>query len=990
MKNSSAKSPSNRNLVFGVSPLAFLALSACGGSTTGGSGGGVSQFDGNLQNGPLANAFTFHDLHSPGTNTGDGVFDEVTEQGVRTDEFGNFSLSASDADVANGFTIVSITDELTIDTSTDTAYGAGFTFKAPQNSKVVSPNTTLVEKVLSSNSTLTEEQAVEKVAISMGISGVDFLNFDAYADESLMTDEEKEKAHSVKQANNTVMTVIKTFSAAANGSGLSEEDAFDVTFGALLDTVISGVVIDFSADSDQMEAFKTKLKTDAAVEAEETGVTLNEAQFEEVVNSAAKSVANVVTLIKATDKDSTEEELRDLFSTVSVVANEVLTTSAKVKSGEIEADTDAIEQSMTTATGIDAVTSKVDNKAPTDLKLTVNASEASSILENATSLVVGVMEVSDVTVGDTHTFAISGGEDADKFVIDAVTGALTILERPDYEVQKSYEVGVRVTDTGGVGKSYVEIFNIAVDDVNEAPKLTVPTNGSVTADVVGSTITGSLTGSDPENGALTYLMPGQTAVDGSYSVTGTYGTLVLNTSTGAYTYTLDNSATVVQALGPSSSETEAFSVQVTDDTNTTTAQDLSFSIKGSNDAPIGAVNISGTASQGEVLTAASTLEDAEGLGTLSYQWSEDDVAISGATSSTLTLGQSQVGKTITVDVSYTDGAGTYETVTSEVTSSVTNKNDAPTGAVTISGTATQGEELTAVSTLADADGLGTLAYQWSAGGDAISGATSSILTLGQSQVGKTITVAVNYTDGGGTGETVTSAATSSVVNVNDAPTGKVEITGSLVDGVLNAVSTLDDEDGIGSLEYQWQADGVDLSGENGSSFSIDTSDAGRSITVKVSYEDNGGTVETVSSEATTISLPPLFDVTIASQAESIVTFDFVTSPLADPSKDGIDSFEFVLTYDPNVFDYVDLNTATGVTAVPNATNAGIVSTAAFVFPSFTDLEETIFSVDLKILDSSAPSSISLSSLVTDNGNLESTHDFDFDFDNDLLIMSDIV
>jgi len=470
----------------------------------------------------------------------------------------------------------------TIDTSTGTAYGSGITFKAPQNSKVVSPNTTLVEKVLSNNSALTQEEAVEKVAASLGLTGVDVLSFDAYADQSSMTDEEKETAHSVKQANNKVMTVIKTFAAAAEGAGLDEEDAFDVSVGAFLETVISGVVIDFSAGSDHMGAVTTKLKTDAAAKAVDKNVTLNEAQFAAVVDSAAKSVANVASLISATDKNSTDEELSDLFSTVSVVASEVLKTSIAVTSGEIGSDIAAIERSMTT-TDITAVTSKVNNNSPTDLM--VNDAEFTEISEDAPSLDVGVMEVTDATVGDTYTFAISGGQDADKFAIDA-NGVLSILEQPDYEAQSSYEVGVTVTDTGGIGKSYVEVFSISVGDVDEAPTLTVPTGGSVTEDAQASTITGSLVGSDPEGGTLTYEITDATATNGSYSVTGTYGTLVLNASTGAYTYTLDNSASAVQELVPGNPTTETFSVLVSDGKFETNTENLTFTINGSSDAQV--------------------------------------------------------------------------------------------------------------------------------------------------------------------------------------------------------------------------------------------------------------------------------------------------------------------------------------------------------------------------------------------------------------------
>ena len=65
-----------------------------------------------------------------------------------------------------------------------------------------------------------------------------------------------------------------------------------------------------------------------------------------------------------------------------------------------------------------------------------------------------------------------------------------------------------------------------------------------------------------------------------------------------------------------------------------------------------------------------------------------------------------------------------------------NVNDAPTGNVTIAGTPTQGQTLTAANTLADADGLGAISYQWQADGVDIAGATGSSLLLGQAEVGK--------------------------------------------------------------------------------------------------------------------------------------------------------------------------------------------------------------------------------------------------------------
>jgi hypothetical protein len=85
------------------------------------------------------------------------------------------------------------------------------------------------------------------------------------------------------------------------------------------------------------------------------------------------------------------------------------------------------------------------------------------------------------------------------------------------------------------------------------------------------------------------------------------------------------------------------------------------------------------------------------MGTITYQWKAAGLAIDGATSSTLVLAEAQVGKAITVTASYTDGHSTAEAVTSTATSAVVNVNDLPTGSVTIAGTATQGQTLTAAS-----------------------------------------------------------------------------------------------------------------------------------------------------------------------------------------------------------------------------------------------------------------------------------------------------
>jgi len=93
-----------------------------------------------------------------------------------------------------------------------------------------------------------------------------------------------------------------------------------------------------------------------------------------------------------------------------------------------------------------------------------------------------------------------------------------------------------------------------------------------------------------------------------------------------------------------------------------------------NDEPTGNLTISGEAIEGETLAAdASNIEDADGLGTLSYQWLKDDVDILGANATIYELTTEDVGSTISVRVNYTDEMGTDEFLISEMTSLIFSK-----------------------------------------------------------------------------------------------------------------------------------------------------------------------------------------------------------------------------------------------------------------------------------------------------------------------------
>ena len=92
-----------------------------------------------------------------------------------------------------------------------------------------------------------------------------------------------------------------------------------------------------------------------------------------------------------------------------------------------------------------------------------------------------------------------------------------------------------------------------------------------------------------------------------------------------------------------------------------------------NNEPTGAPTISGTAQVGETLTAdTSGIDDDDELTNVafSYQWLADNADIAGATGATYTLVPADEGKAIKVVVSFTDDRGNEETLPSEPTGEV--------------------------------------------------------------------------------------------------------------------------------------------------------------------------------------------------------------------------------------------------------------------------------------------------------------------------------
>ena len=267
----------------------------------------------------------------------------------------------------------------------------------------------------------------------------------------------------------------------------------------------------------------------------------------------------------------------------------------------------------------------------------------------------------------------------------------------------------------------------------------------------------------------------------------------------------------------------------------------------------------------------------------------------------------------------------------------TPDNSPATGAPTISGTAQVGETLTAnTSGIADADGLTNVRYeyQWLADDTEIAGATGSTYTLADADEGKAIKVEVIFTDDAGNDESLTSAATDAV---SAAPTPNSPATGApTVSGTAQVGETLTadtsgiaDEDGLSNVqyEYQWLANDAEIAGATSLTYTLADADEGKAIKVKVSFTDDAGHNETLTSAATDVvaGAQPMEPPDKPTGLDATATHDSVTVTWDDPQDESITGY-VILRRIPGVdpeghFDVLVANTGTAATTYTDDTVA---------------------------------------------------------------------
>ena len=185
------------------------------------------------------------------------------------------------------------------------------------------------------------------------------------------------------------------------------------------------------------------------------------------------------------------------------------------------------------------------------------------------------------------------------------------------------------------------------------------------------------------------------------------------------------------------------------------------------------------------------------------------------------------------------------------------------GAPSVNGTPQVGETLTADTTgISDGNGLDRVQFrfQWVSNDGSqdtdIASATGSNYTLSANDEGRTIKVRATFTDRGGYAELLTSSATAEAT-YNSAATGAPRVVGVGRVGNTLTVDTFRIADANGLVNvfysYQWISnDGssdTDIEGATGSSYTLVAADGGNKIKVRVSFTDDAGYDETLTSAA---------------------------------------------------------------------------------------------------------------------------------------------
>ncbi|OYX69251.1 MAG: hypothetical protein B7Y95_18650, partial [Rhizobiales bacterium 32-66-11] len=421
-----------------------------------------------------------------------------------------------------------------------------------------------------------------------------------------------------------------------------------------------------------------------------------------------------------------------------------------------------------------------------------------------------------------HALDIDNGDEL--WISDGTAAGTTLLSNINPSVTSAFPVILGVG--AGAPVPPTPAFTEDGGPVRVAPAVTLTDDGATLSSLVVS-LTNALDGAAETLSVAGNLPAGITA---SYDATTHALTLSGSASPADYQAALRLVAYNNSAQAPHTAD-RALTIVATDAAGTASSPlSRTVTLTAVNDAPAGTptAQLAGTEDTALTITRSALLAgftDADG----------DILSVTGLTASSGTLANNSDGTWIltpaanfngpvTLTYNVSDGhGGTLAGQTRTVTFAAVN--DAPTGSLTVAGTPTQGETLTASNTFADPDGFATaVSYQWqrqNVNGTwyNITGAKGSSYVLTQADVGAPVRAVGSYVDAGGKVEGAVSAATAATANVNDAPVaGSFEYIAQEDEGLIldvAALSTDPDGDALQITAVNGKiltADGVQVTG----------------------------------------------------------------------------------------------------------------------------------------------------------------------------------
>jgi Ca2+-binding RTX toxin-like protein len=419
--------------------------------------------------------------------------------------------------------------------------------------------------------------------------------------------------------------------------------------------------------------------------------------------------------------------------------------------------------------------------------------------DTGSNITIGSLSATDPDAGDIISFSVTGGADAEKFVVVGDELQFKSGQTIDRDVQDTYQLEVSATDSGGRASAttlQIEVSAIRLSSNNLDENL--DTSG-------GATVVGALTAPGLD-GAATYSIIGG-ADQALFSLVG--DSLQLNQGVVLDHESQNHLTVTIEATDGIETAQTTFSVEVAD----------------INEAPVSIALDNATVDENQpagIIGQLTTSDpDAAGEAFGSHVYSVDDARFEITGDGTLKLAAGQMldfetEPTISLQVTATDDGGNGLSVTQDFTVTVNDQNEAPSTIALDDLQVVEGTSGAAVGqvSVTDADSsatpFGQFAYQLS--DDRFEVSSTGVLKLKFGQIldfetEASIPLTVTATDDNGNGFAVNQDFTLEVTNRNEAPTGvsyagrDYVTTNEAADTLLGRLATVD-PDAADTHSYQ--------------------------------------------------------------------------------------------------------------------------------------------------------------------------------------------